>query len=61
MKKVIISSKDISSKQWSDLVLELNLMRKAWEPYAKLELSTTGISKIITLGTKKYTHKHDIK
>ena len=61
MKKVIISSKDISSKQWSDLVLELNLMRKAWEPYAKLELSTTGISKIIAQGTKKYTHKHDIK
>ena len=57
MKKVIISSKDISSKQWSDLILELNLIRKAWQPYAKLELNTTGISKIITQGTKKYEPK----
>ena len=57
MKKVIISSKNISQKQWSDLILELNLIRKAWQPYAKLELSTTGINKIITLGTKKYDAK----
>ena len=61
MKKVIISSKNISSKQWSDLLLELNLIRKAWQPYAKLELSTTGINRIIALGTKKYETKHNIK
>ena len=61
MKKVIISSKDISQKQWSDLILELNLIRKAWKPYAKLELNTTGISKIIAVGTKKYETKHDAK
>ena len=58
MKKVIISSKNISQKQWSDLLLELNLIRKAWQPYAKLELSAPGISKIITVGTKKYDNKY---
>ena len=61
MKKVIISSKNISSKQWSDLLLELNLIRKAWQPYAKLELSASGISKIITVGTKKYDTKYSSK
>ena len=61
MKKVIISSKNISSKQWSDLLLELNLIRKAWQPYAKLELRAPGISKIITVGTKKYDTKYSSK
>ena len=61
MKKVIISSKNISSKQWSDLILELNLICKAWQPYAKLELSALGISKIITAGTKKYDTKYSSK
>jgi len=61
MKKVIISSKNISSKQWSDLLLELNLIRKAWQPYAKLELSAPGISKIITVGTKKYDTRYSSK
>ena len=61
MKKVIISSKNISIKQWSDLILELNLIRKAWQPYAKLELSAPGINKIISNGTKKYETKYDSK
>ena len=61
MKKVIISSKNISQKQWSDLLLELTLIRKAWQPYANLELSAPGISKIITVGTKKYEAKYSSK
>ncbi len=61
MKKVIISSKNISQKRWSDLLLELNLIRKAWQPYANLELSAPGISKIITVGTKKYEAKYSSK
>ena len=61
MKKVIISSKNISIKQWSDLILELNLIRKAWQPYAKLEINAPGINKIISNGTKKYETKYDPK
>ena len=52
IKKLTITSEDISSKQWSDLILELNLIRKAWKPYAKLELKAPSINKIISHGTK---------
>ena len=52
MKKVTITSEDISQKQWSNLLLELNLMRKAWKNYAKLEIKAPNIKKIITQGTK---------
>jgi|TARA_Y100000361_G_scaffold128894_1_gene124044 hypothetical protein len=51
-KKITISSTDITQKQWSSLVLELNLMKKAWKPYAKLELQGPGIRKIIAFGTR---------
>jgi len=52
MKKVTITSKDISIKQWSNLLLELNLIKKAWKPFATLEMQATGIKKIISWGTK---------
>ena len=53
-KKITITSKDISQKQWAILLLELNLIRKAWKPYAKLELAAPGLKKIIRLGTRRY-------
>jgi len=52
MKKIIITSKDISQKQWSQLVLEMNLIKKSWAPYAKIELQGPGIKKIISFGTR---------
>jgi hypothetical protein len=52
MKKLTITSKDISQKQWSNLVIELNLIKKAWKPYAKIELQGPGIKKIIAFGTR---------
>ena len=58
-KIITISSKDITPKQWSVLLLELNIMRKAWKPYAKIELSSPGIKKIITNGTRRYDLKKD--
>ena len=58
-KIITISSKDITPKQWSVLLLELNIMRKAWSKYAKLELSAPGLRKIITNGTKRYDAKKD--
>ena len=47
-----ITSKDISQKQWSNLVLEINLIKKAWSSYAKLEIQGPGIKKIIAHGTR---------
>ena len=57
MKKVTISSKNINSKQWSNLILELNLIKKQWKPYAELELEAPGIKKIISWGTQNYDSK----
>ena len=52
MKKLTIVSKDISQKQWSNLVLELKLIKKAWKPYAEIDLQGPGIKKIIAFGTR---------
>jgi len=57
MKKLTITSKNISQKQWSNLILELNLMKKQWKPYAELELEGPGIKKIIAWGTANYDSK----
>ena len=51
MKKVTITSNNISAKQWSNLLLELNLMRKAWKPYATLTLEARGLKNVIKWGT----------
>ena len=52
MKKLTIVGNDITQKQWSNLVLELNLIKKAWKPYADIELQGSGIKKIISYGTR---------
>jgi len=52
LKKLTITSKNISQKQWSNLVLEMNLIKKSWAPYAKLEIQGPGIKKIISFGTR---------
>ena len=57
MKKLTISSKNISQKQWSNLILELNLMKAAWKPYAELDIQAPGIKKIIAWGTSNYDSK----
>ena len=51
MKKVTIVGTNISPKQWSNLILELNLIRKQWAPYAKFEIQGNGVRKIIKNGT----------
>ena len=58
MKKATIIAKGASVKQWSDLMLELNLMKKSWHRYGvKIEVKTPGIKKIINWGTRKYDAK----
>jgi hypothetical protein len=56
-KKLTITSKNISTKQWSSLILELNLIKKAWHKYAKIELQAPGIKKIISQGTRTNDYK----
>ena len=52
MKKLTITGSNISQKQWSNLVLELNLIKKAWASYATLDIKCPGIKKIIAHGTR---------
>ena len=59
MQKVIITSKNINAKQWSNLILELNLIKKQWKPYAELQLEAPGIKKIIAWGTTNYDSKSE--
>ena len=50
-KKVTIIAKGISQKQWSTLILELNIMRTAWRPFAELEIHAPKVDSIISRGT----------
>ena len=58
-KIITITSKNISPKQWSNLVIELNLIKQAWSKYAKLELYTPGMKKIIAGGKRKHDTRED--
>ena len=51
-KQLTITSNNITQKQWSNLVLELNLIKKSWAKYATLNIKCPGIKKIIAHGTK---------
>ena len=57
MKKLTITSKNITQKQWSNLILELNIMKRQWKPYAEIEIQAPGIKKIIAWGTSNYDSK----
>ena len=56
-KQLTITSKDITQKQWSNLVLELNLIKKAWSSYATIQLQGAGVKKIIAHGTRNFDSK----
>ena len=56
-KELTIKSRNISPKQWSTLLLELNMIIEAWRPYAHLELKAPGLKKVINWGTRRYDKK----
>ena len=52
-KIITIKPKGISQKQWSNLLLELNLMKTAWKPFGvDINIQAPGIVKTIKWGTK---------
>ena len=59
MKKLTITSKNITQKQWLNLILELNIMKRQWKPYADIDIQAPGIKKIIAWGTSNYDSKTD--
>ena len=57
-KNITITPKGITQKQFTNLVLELNIMRKAWRPYGvDINIQAPGIKKIISWGTSNYDTK----
>ena len=58
-KVITIKPKGITQKQWSILLLELNMMKNAWRPYGvRIELSAPGLKRVVEWGTKKYGIDH---
>ena len=54
-KIITIKPKGITQKQWSILLLELNLIKKAWKRYGvDVQMSAPGLKRIIDWGTKRY-------
>ena len=58
-KIVTISSENISSKQWSVLLIELNLIKESWGPYAKLKIEAPDFEKVVRWGKRKHNEKED--
>ena len=57
-KIITLKPKGISQKQWSNLLLELNLVKKAWRPYGvDIQISAPGLKNILKWGTKRYDAK----
>jgi hypothetical protein len=53
--KIVITAHNISSKQRSTLLLELNLMKSSWRPFGvKLDIQTKDFERIVEWGTKKH-------
>ena len=54
-KIITIKPKGASQKQWSNLLLELNLMKRAWKPYGvDIQISAPGLKNVLKWGTKFY-------
>tara|TARA_R110002020_G_scaffold240376_1_gene453208 strand:- start:152 stop:361 length:210 start_codon:yes stop_codon:yes gene_type:complete len=60
-KKILLEAKGASDKQWSVLVLELNIMKSAWKKFGvTLSLKSPDAARIIAWGNKNYDQvKHD--
>ena len=58
-KMITIKPKNITQRQWSILLLELNLMKKAWKRYGvDMKMSAPGLKRIVDWGTKRYGTDH---
>ena len=54
-KKVTITAKGISQKQWSTLLLEFNLIKKEWKKFGvDLHITAPGLTRTLSWGTRKH-------
>ena len=51
-KIITIKPKNITQKQYSSLLLELNLVKKAWRPYGvDMQINAPGLKNVLKWGT----------
>ena len=59
-KIITIKPKGITTKQYSSLLLELNLVKKSWRTYGvDMQINAPGLKSILKWGTKSYDAKED--
>ena len=52
-KTITIKTNQISQRQYSTLLLELNLIKKAWKPYGvNINMRAPGLKNVLNHGTK---------
>ena len=58
-KKITLTAKRISQKQYSTLVLELNNMSKAWRKYGvSIKINSPDSDKIIRWGNRRHDERN---
>ena len=61
-KVIKIIPKGITQKQWANLLLELNLMKKAWKPYGvDVQMSAPGLRNVLKWGTNAYVTNKKVR
>ena len=59
-KKVTITAKGASQKQWSVLLLEFNLIKKAWKKLGvDIHMTTPDLKRILSWGTRKHNEPEE--
>ena len=59
-KVITIKPKGISTKQYSSLLLELNLVKQAWRPYGvDIQINAPGLKNVLKWGTTVHDDKKD--
>ena len=59
-KKVTITAKGASQKQWSVLLLEFNLIKKAWRALGvDIHMTTPDLKRILSWGTRKHNEPEE--
>ena len=55
MRKITLKTKGLSTKQYSTLVLELNVMSKSWKKFGvNINIEAAGAERIINWGNKSH-------
>ena len=59
-KSINLKVKNITQKQWSNLIIELNLVAQSWRPYGPvIKIKAHNLDRILTWGRKTNDDRED--